>query len=590
MSESKTCQNCKGDFILETEDTEFYTRMQVPHPTFCPDCRLQRRLAFRNERFLYKNKSAKSGKDILSIYSPDKNMTIYELKEWNAGDWDPGKYGKPYSFEENFFTQFEKLLREVPQPALVNWDAHNSEYCNFTYGNKNCYLVFGGDFNEDCSYSSFSFYTKNSQDLYWINKSELCYQIIDGDELYNASFCQFTKSSNDVDFCFDVIGCQDCFGCVNLRNQNHYFFNKKYSPEEYKKLRKEVDLGSYKTLQEVKEKFNEERLNSIFRATRMVNSVNSTGDNIHNSKNCKRCFDVFDGSENCRDIFLVSAGVKDSHSCDHIGLNSELCYDSISIYPGNKVLFSWIVVNSHDIEYSINCQDCSHLFGCVGLRNKEYCILNKQYTKEEYEELVPRIKKHMSDMPYTDQKGRIYKYGEFFPPELSPFAYNETIAQEYFPLTKEEALNQGYAWKDQDTKDYQPTIQAQDLPDHIEDTDDSITKEIIACAHQGACNHQCTTAFKIIPAEFQFYKRKKLPLPRLCPNCRHYERLAQRNPLRLWKRQCMCKGTTSENNAYANTAEHSHGDKPCPHEFETSYDPKRPETIYCEECYKKEVA
>jgi hypothetical protein len=75
---------------------------------------------------------------------------------------------------------------------------------------------------------------------------------------------------------------------------------------------------------------------------------------------------------------------------------------------------------------------------CSGLRNEEYMFLNKKYSKEEYEELVPKIIKHMNDMPYIDSKGRVYKYGEFFPSELSPFAYNETIAQEYFSKTKNE--------------------------------------------------------------------------------------------------------------------------------------------------------
>ncbi len=39
------------------------------------------------------------------------------------------------------------------------------------------------------------------------------------------------------------------------------------------------------------------------------------------------------------------------------------------------------------------CQNC---FGCISLRNASYCILNKQYTKEEYEALVPQIIEHMS--------------------------------------------------------------------------------------------------------------------------------------------------------------------------------------------------
>ncbi|GAH75117.1 unnamed protein product, partial [marine sediment metagenome] len=158
-------------------------------------------------------------------------------------------------------------------------------------------------------------------------------------------------------------------------------------------------------------------------------------------------------------------------------------------------------------------------------------------------------------------------------------------AQEYFPLTKEEAEEQGYRWREPETKDYKITIKPDDLSDHIKDVEDSILKETIGCEHAGKCNEQCTTAFKIIPQELQFYKKMNLPLPRLCPNCRHYQRLKQRNPLKLWHRQCMC-----DYKVYKNTVEHRHHpDGKCPNEFETSYAPDRKEIVYCEQCYNAEI-
>ena len=81
--------------------------------------------------------------------------------------------------------------------------------------------------------------------------------------------------------------------------------------------------------------------------------------------------------------------------------------------------------------YQNECDNTAHCFLCVGIDRKSYCILNKQYTKEEYEELVPRIiEKMMADG----------EWGEFFPASMSPFGYNETVVQEYFPLSREEVL------------------------------------------------------------------------------------------------------------------------------------------------------
>jgi len=108
------------------------------------------------------------------------------------------------------------------------------------------------------------------------------------------------------------------------------------------------------------------------------------------------------------------------------------------------------------------------------------------------------------------------------------------------------------------------------LPDNIKDVDESVVGKIIGCAHKGGCNEQCSTAFKIIPSEFNFYKKMNFTLPRLCPNCRHYHRLKQRNPFKLWHRKCMHEG--------------------CTNEFETSYAPDRSEIVYCEQCYNSEVA
>ena len=76
----------------------------------------------------------------------------------------------------------------------------------------------------------------------------------------------------------------------------------------------------------------------------------------------------------------------------------------------------------------------------------------------------------------------IGEWGNFFPKELSPFAYNEAIANEYMPLTKEEALSKGFRWKDDipSTKG-QGTIEYKNLPKKPEDYSDKMLNEILTC-------------------------------------------------------------------------------------------------------------
>lgn len=216
--------------------------------------------------------------------------------------------------------------------------------------------------------------------------------------------------------------------------------------------------------------------------------------------------------------------------------------------------------------------------------------MNKQYSKEEYETLMPKIIEHMKQKPYIDRKGRVYGYGEFFPTELSPFGYNETVAYEYYPLSKEKVLENGWQWFERETRQYAVTMPNERIPDNIKDAPDSILNETIECAHKGSCKDGCTLAFRLIPPELALYRQLTIPLPRLCPSCRHAQRIRTRNPFKLWERKCQCAGVESENGAYKNSVSHFHVAEHCPNEFETSYAPERPEIVYCERCYQCEVA
>ncbi|MDD5721338.1 MAG: hypothetical protein PHT16_02745 [Candidatus Pacebacteria bacterium] len=573
QSETKICQNCKKDFTIESEDFKFYQKIKVPPPTFCPDCRLQRRFVFRNERTLYKRTCDGSGKNIISVYSLDKPFKVYERDYYWSDNWDALFYGRQYDFSKNFFIQFKELQEKVPRINLNANFVHNSDYCNYVGDVKNSYLCFGSIAIEDCMYGS-PYESKNCVDTHLARECQFCYQCIDCEKLSNSIFAQECSNSFDLIYCFDCKNCQDCIGCTGLRSQKYHIFNKAYSKEQYLEKKNELLKNGREGLRNIQKEFLKIKGNVPHKFAIEIQCKNVTGNNIVQSKNVHNCFDV----KKCEDEkycmrMIDGRNVYDTNYCEFM----ELTYEYISFWKNTNTKFSNTCGESDELSYCDFCYVCSNCFACVGLRNKSYCILNKQYTKEQYEELVPKIIEHMNTMPYIDSKGRIYKYGEFFPTELSPFCYNETIAQEYFPLTKEEALKQGYKWKDTEERNYKIEINNKDLPDNFADTKEEIIGKVIECEHKGKCNDQCTEAFKVIAEEFSFYKRMNLPIPKLCPNCRHYQRIAQRNPFKLWHRQCMC-----------DKEDHIHTGK-CEVEFETSYAPDRPEIVYCEKCYQQEV-
>ncbi|MEK7635798.1 MAG: hypothetical protein AAB405_01765 [Patescibacteria group bacterium] len=592
------CQNCKQNFKIKPEDFEFYAKTKVPAPTWCPGCRFIRKMIFINERKLYKRKDSWSGDDIIALFPPETSFPVYDYKIWWSDKWDPMTYGREYDFSKSFFQQLKEISDVFPKSNLHNIESVNCLYCPLVAWSRNCYYTTG--FNaENCMYGHYTRNVKDAVDYFFLIDSEFCYECINCSHCYNVKFSQYAVECIDSSFLYDCKNCSNCFGCVGLRNKQYYIFNKPYSKEEYKKKTEEYFLGSFKTVQEIFQKFQQFKMDFPRRYAVIYNAINTTGNNITNAKNCHNCFEIDSLKstiENCKNIIIATA-TKDSYDMIDTGEESQLCYESC-IVIGYKILFSKNIVEGRNVQYSFDCKNSSDLFGCFGLRNKQYCIFNKQYTKEEYEKLVPMIIQHMNNMPYTDKQGSIYKYGEFFPLELSSFCYNETMAEESFLLTKEQAINKGYVWKDSEERNIQITLKSEDLPDHIKDVNDSITNETIECQHNshppaGGCNEQCTQAFKIIQPELDFYRKMNLPLPRLCPNCRHYQRLKQRNPLKLWKRQCQCQGIEGKNpnntNIYQNTINHFHNQDHCPNEFETTYSPERPEIVYCEKCYQAEI-
>jgi uncharacterized protein YbaR (Trm112 family) len=570
-SETRQCQNCKKDFTIEPEDFQFYEKIKVPSPTFCPDCRLIRRAIFLNQVNLFKKIEAKEGKKVFSTYPEGANIKIYDHDYWWSDKWNPLDYGVNVDFNRLFLEQLRELNNSVPWPSRSVRGLVNSDYCNQASYLKNCYLCFNGDNSDNCQYCAGFTGTKDSLDSYALFRGELCYEIYEGESVFQCFNCSNIENCRNLRFCEECINCNDCFGCFNLRSKSYYIWNQPYSKEEYFKELQKINTGSYTEVNKIEKNFSELKSKLPRKYIRGSHNKDVSGDYIYNSKNSFNCFEV-GGCENVRYSQNFSPNVKDSYDYTNWGKNSELVYESCGCgdnCQNIKFCFDcWPAMQ--DSEYCLGCHSSSNLFGCVGLRSKSYCILNKQYTKEEYEELVPKIIEHMKNKPHIDSDGKIYAYGEFFPVEFSPLAYNETMVIEYFKKTKEQATKEGYPWRDKTPGEYKITIKASDLPDDIKDVTDSILKEVIQC-------DSCKNAYRIIDAELGFYRRFLIPLPRLCFSCRHLERRKNVNPLKLWRRRCMC----SKQN-------HGHSDK-CPNEFETSYAPERPEIIYCEECYQQEV-
>ncbi len=597
-SVSPTCQNCKNQFTIEPEDFNFYKKIDVPAPTWCPECRLIRRLLWRNERYLYKRSCGLCGKIHLAMYPADAPYVVFCSPCWWSDTWDSLKYGREYDFSEPFFKQFEKLLKSVPlQDLWTNYlNMENSDYNNLASMLKNCYMLFHADNDDGCSYGSGVKFSKDSVDNTMLQHSELCYECVNVVRGYKNYYSVDCYECRNIYFCKNCVNCTDCVGCTGLRNKKYHIFNKPYSKEEYSDKLKELNLFSWNNVRKIKNEAESLWQKYPVKFMHGRHNTNSSGDYIFNSKNVSRSYEMVDTENAKYSQFLSSPSTHDAFDYTEWGEGAELIYESILC--GRGISRHSFVAHSEDqsreITYSFLTVSSSSVFGCVGVRSKQYCILNRQYTKEEYERLVPEIIEHMNKMPYVDKQGRVYRYGEFFPINIAPWTYNESTAQEFFPLSRNQVVKQGYRWRDFEDKPYSPTLSWKDLPDTVKEAGDEILKETILCKawdenSERAKEHNCTKAFRITLQELQFYRAMNIPLPRACYNTRHFLRTQYRNPIRFWRRSCHCASKTSENNAYQNITTHAHGAGKCPNKFETSYSPDRKEIVYCEECYQAEV-
>ena len=571
--EKRACQNCKKEFVIEPDDFAFYEKMKVPPPTWCPECRFQRRLAWRNEWRLFRNKDARTGKDVFTNFSPGAPVVIYDRDFWISDSWDPLEYGKEIDWLQPFLAQVKELLSTVPVVSRTVINTVNSDFCMNAGWLKDSFMVFNSDFVEDSGYIFSTQTVKRCFDCELSKKIELCYSCLNINNCYKTFLSESCENCNDCVLCRDCFSCSNCFGCADLKGKSFYIFNKPYSKEEYVKELERLQLYAYSGLAKAKEQAHELWKKFPVKFAHVRQNLNVSGEYVFNSKNVKNSYRVYENAEDSKYCqFILLGPEKDCYDHTSWGKGAELVYESLQIGDGaSNIKFSvGCYTQSKDVEYSLFCPGGRNLFGCVSASHKQYCILNRQYAKEEYEELVLKIKKHMDDTPYIDKQGRAYKYGEFFPSEFAPYSYSETIAQEYFPLTKEQAQFQGYTWRDEEKKHYNITLNTDAIPDSINEVADDIVGDVIECAHKGECSHQCNGVFKIIADELKFYRTMKLPLPRLCPHCRHYERIKSRNSFQLYHRKCMKPG--------------------CANEFETPYAPDRSEIIYCEQCYNAEVA
>jgi hypothetical protein len=571
--EKKICRISGQEFFVTDKDLEFYDKISpvfsgkkyaIPGPTLCPDERMRRRLLWRNEYKIYKRKCDGTGKDIISVFRPDAPFPVYDADYWWGDAWSGYDHALDFDFSKAFFPQFQTLFHRVPQISRSVIQNQNSDYVNQAGWNKDCYLLFEGSNNEKCYFSHCLNNSKTSMDMLYSMKCELCFECVDCTGCFNTFFSQNCTNCIDSYFLKNCIGCKNCFWCTNLSHKEYYFLNKSYSKQEYEEKKKWANIKDVTELQKVKWYFLKQAQNMPVKYYEGHKNENVSGDYLQECFNCHTCFDLF----HCRDSRYCAyfQNGKSLYDVNVFGADKggELCLECHEVGDGVYGL-AFCDQSFNGLKNSFYSKMCANngenIFGCIGLKKAKNCVLNKSYSTQEYEILCWKIVDHMR---WTGE------WGEFFPHELSPFGYNETIAQEYFPLNETQAKEKGWNWHNEESK-WSSTNSYTPLPisqyderivgyEWAQKNIDELLGAIVICEITGK-------PFKLIKQELLFYVQNGIPLPTKHPDQRHKERMALRNPREIYERNC---------------AE-------CAKSITTTYSPARPEKVFCEECYHKLV-
>ena len=443
---------------------------------------------------------------LISKYPESDRIKISSIKDYEDKVDEAIDYWNDYDFGKNGFENFQKLFRSMNHSCVSHiWKNEQCEYSDVAVTSKNAYLSrIITLWSENVFYSMLvRINSKNVfNSLFVVDNSEVIYFCKSVHSSYKIFYSKYIKNCSDIWFSTNLTWCKDCLFCHDLENASYCINNQQYSKEQYLEKKTELLKDKQKFLS---------YYDALENKWKNHNSTNVSGDNIIESEEVSNGSFVFNlknwnntlfvwstaGAENWYDFLVGWEWNNDIYGVSNSGWNCSNIYNSVQI--------SW----STDIYYSQNIETSSHLLFCNGLKNKQYCILNKQYTKYDWETLAGKIFTQMEED---------WIFWEFFPGELNPFYFNDTIAWMIWNFTKEEVEAKWYMWRDEEIKVDIPAsndiISIDELNDYewySPEWEWRINPEILKkVIRDSEWNY-----YRIIKMEYDFLVKHALPLPRL---------------------------------------------------------------------------
>ncbi len=561
-----------------------WEKFMLDMPNYAYWVRMLMRMNFRNEKKFCYAKTKNTQKTEISIVH-DSVRDVLSPKDWYEEDFY--QYGIDYSGD--FQQDLKKLFSSVPYLSRFVLTSENSEYCNQTYQEKDCYLCAWGQNGESCMYTMYDLYAKYILDCHGAFYGEIGYESIMIFKSFKFFYCTALVDCYNTRFSVDLKNCKNVLFGYGLDGAEYIFKNKKLDKEEWEKVFAEYQkkIETISGLQEVIKEYEAFLQEYPRQAVRNVNVEWCIGTQINNSKNTIFWFGTDDSNDS---IYCGVAWWWENFIDIESTSSSPRCYNCIwSIKMHGCISIANNFDEMKNSYYDLYMRWSEYMLWCFGFANQSHCILNKRYAQEEWETLTKKI--------ITELKSKWIR-GQFLDTELSPFPYNDSVANKFFPIKNlkvwntlnvlnpdgvgtvevldpeafisdalldlggEEKLK--IKWRNKDLEinipEHMVAIAAKDLPNNINDVTDDILKKVVLCAETGR-------PFRIMKLELDFYRSYHLPLPIFHPDVRDVNRY-KKMPNR-WLDIYTCAKCNKETLA--------------------EYAPNDTRKVYCEACYNKEI-
>ncbi len=497
----RTCALTGQKWELTAGELEWCWRFLVPPSTIHPFVRMKILFAYNSALSLWRKPHAITGEPILSYIHPDNQVKVVTDAEWMS--LDQSSQGRSVDVSQPFFDQLYQRYLDTSFRALATpGDSVNT----IGFGMHKCldsFMIFASLDIERSSYVEASTSVRDSVDvtnsLGGIAESS---SINRCRSLYNCHVAFECHDCLNSWFLFDCRNCEYCFGATNQRNKKYLWFNEQLTKEEWERRREAVGLSSYAIFERERKRFFDLVAGSVWPETFNIAAGASTGEYLEETVRVLEGYQL----QKVTDCFRVwfAVGSSDCAYQTGSGFGSEIWQTSGAAYSQN-VKFSHNLTRCEDVEYCVACMNCSHCFGCVNLNRKQYCILNKQYTEQDYWRTLDDLKCVMLE------RG---EYGKSVPGKMSIVGMPFSAAALLLGISKEEIeLFGGEIYDAKRGMSYMPAevdpghrLTPEALPDRLEDATGLVNRAVWDPA--------AGRSYPIMPRDFDFAERHHLPLPR----------------------------------------------------------------------------